>query len=243
MNKLCYRKCEAPYILTDEANKECLDDCRNSSHKTFLKYRDTCVETCPQYAPQQGYECIFSLTLGTVNDNIMSSNITKDELLSMLDDNVNNLLDMNMTIKGDGYYLEVYNSSSPFPESPLTSSLNFSQCESILREKYKIPSTEEIIIAKIDTKDKDTSIIDYKAYTQSGKPLDALPCRAITSGVSTPLTLSEEDIIKGYEMQLKGIEIFNVNDEFYNDICKSYIVGKTDMYLFLFLIPLFHIFL
>ena len=135
MNKLCYRKCEAPYILTDEANKECLDDCRNSSHKTFLKYRDTCVETCPQYAPQQGYECIFSLTLGTVNDNIMSSNITKDELISMLDDNVNNLLDMNMTIKGDGYYLEVYNSSSPFPESPLTSSLNFSQCESILREK------------------------------------------------------------------------------------------------------------
>ena len=61
--------------------------------------------------------------------------------------------------------------------------------------------------------------------------------------VSTPLTLSEEDIIKGYEMQLKGIYIFNVNDEFYNDICKSYIVGKTDMYLFLFLIPLFYIFL
>ena len=26
MNKLCYRKCEATYILTDEANKECLDE-------------------------------------------------------------------------------------------------------------------------------------------------------------------------------------------------------------------------
>ena len=51
------------------------------------------------------------------------------------------------------------------------SSINFSQCEEILRGTNVIGQNEKIIIAKIDTWSNDTisNNVEYKAYTESGK--------------------------------------------------------------------------
>ena len=233
IERQCYNKCESPYIYTDQDNYECLSDCQSSSYEHYLTYKTTCVKTCPKYTVQNGYQCIFDLSFEGIEGGMITSNLTKEEIIEILDENIKNLLDMNMTLKGEDFFLEVYNSSSPLPESSYTSSLNFSQCESILREKYHIPSTEEIIIAKIDTKDNiDSSKVDYKAYTESGEVLDTLPCKSITSSINTPLLISDDMINEGYEMYLKGIDIFNPNDDFYNNVCGPYVINDTDVCLY-----------
>ena len=233
IDRQCYDKCESPYIYTDEDNYECLSNCRSSTYEHYLTYKTTCVKTCPKYTVQNGYHCIFDLSFEGIEGGMMTSNLTKEEIIEILDENIKNLLDMNMTLKGEDFFLDVYNSSSPLPESPYTSSLNFSQCESILREKYHIPLTEEIIIAKIDTKDNtDSSKVDYKAYTESGEVLDTLPCKSITTSINTPLFISDDMLKEGYEMYLKGIDIFDPNDDFYNNVCGPYVIDGTDVCLY-----------
>ena len=232
---VCYSSCPSSHPFLNEDTKQCFSNCRDDPYNNdnLLQYKNKCVKECPQFTIQNQYECIFSLSFGEEVKGIIPSELNKEEILSILDVNILDLLNMEKIIQGDDFFLEVYTSSNPLPENALVSSLNFSQCEIILREKYQIPSNTEIIIAKIDTVSNKTvsSQVDYRAYTEDGDVLDTFPCKEIISEVSTPLQINNFNYSLGYNLYLLGYDIFDPNDDFYNNICGPFIVNDTDVCL------------
>ena len=162
----CTDKCmESPYLY-QEGNK-CLDKCSNNKYE----YKYKCISQCPPLTKVIGYKCIFKIdSLPLSSELIVNSEATKEEILNYIDSSILDTLEIKYSIKGNGYYLEVYPSNSPFPENNNISSINIDNCIKTLKRQYSIPSEESLIIAKIDTINNSSIINDdnYKVYSKEG---------------------------------------------------------------------------
>ena len=115
------------------------------------------------------------------------------------------------------------------------SSIDFGECENILKYEYKISSDEELKIIKIDIKNQDLSktYVQNELYSNiSTDRLNLNKCENTTIILNIPNNL-EPDIISLYDSLKKaGYNLFDYNDSFYNDICSPYTTeNKTDILL------------
>ena len=198
-----------------------------------MSYNYECISECPPLTKPVNYECISKLIPPSNKDQeYISSDISKDELLDNLDQTILDLIRIGVGIKGDDYYLEVYPSDAPFPENANSSKINMEQCISLLKQKNNIPNEDSLIIAKIDIDREPSTItkqVEYKVYTKEGTPLNTDVCSVINIDISYPL--SDIDLTKGEFLINQGIDIYNISDPFYNDVCFIYAENGTDFTL------------
>ena len=232
--KYCVSECNYQnYTLIDEANHECLDDC---SRKNYYQYNDKCVSSCPDLHKAINNKCQFDLDFEGVSEGKRVSAYTKAQLDEVLSDkeNIKDVYNLHSTIQGLDFVLQVYSTDDPFEDMEGVSSLDFSQCEDVLRGNGEIGPNEKIIICKIDTWNNDTisSNMEYEAYKEDGTKLNLLECNIVDSIVSSPFNYhSSIDYELGYNLSLKGIDIFNENDPFYTDICSQFELDNKDVLL------------
>ena len=135
-------------------------------------------------------------------------------------------------IEGDDdfyFCLSAYDGKK-FPEKSNNNSNKFSvidlgECEDRLREKYGINDSLSLIILKYE-KISNASIektIQYEVYEPINKTkLDLSICSDISIDIYVPVELSPKLQNLYNELNDFGCDLFDINDDFYQDICTPY---------------------
>ena len=119
--------------------------------------------------------------------------------------------------------------------NPNVSTIDLGECENILKEKYNISKDYSLIVLKTDIKNDDLSVtyVQYEIYHPiTKKQLDLKYCNDIKITVNVPVNLDDNAILLYDSLSESGYNLFDSEDDFYNDICSTYTSENgTDMTL------------
>ena len=113
----------------------------------------------------------------------------------------------------------------------------FEECEAILREKYNISSERILSFIFLEIHNEDiTSLVnyvEYQVFDDNKNLLNLSYCsdQNIKIVYSLKDTLSDSDFDKLKRFQENNIDLLDLNDRFYNDICFPYSEGDSDLTL------------
>ena len=104
----------------------------------------------------------------------------------------------------------------------------------ILKKHHNLDPSLPLLIVLINTISKTNSLVDnvnYNVYSQDGKKLDLKLCSNVNIKVYNSITKDDSEINLELIKQLteNGINLFDINDEFYNDRCFSFILNGNDV--------------
>ena len=125
--------------------------------------------------------------------------------------------------------------SGAYNSSNQVSKIDLGFCEDILKEHYHINPNDSLIIIKFEkiTNISKERTLEYEVYEPYNKTkLDLSLCDNTTISIYVPLVLSEE--LKDLYNQLKdkGYNLFDINGQFYQDICTPFTTPNgTDILL------------
>ena len=120
-------------------------------------------------------------------------------------------------------------------DNPDISSIDLGECENILKEKYKIPFEDSLLIIKTDIKNEDLTVtnVQYEIYDPyTLEKLDMNICKEVKIVVNSPVNLNSDQLSLYDSLSESGYNLFDAEDNFYNDICSTYTSKNgTDMTL------------
>ena len=144
-------------------------------------------------------------------------------------------IEKNHKIKGKDFTLLIYpiaNSSS----LDYTTHVDFSQCEEILRSSKNLSSSDILTILQLEinnTNDKSLiNKVEYQVYYNGNLSLDLSLCN--DKNIKMFYAIKDNNLIdinSVADFQKSGIDIFNINDSFFIDICYSYSDSNNDLVL------------
>ena len=180
---------------------------------------------------QNDYKDIFEF-----EEEKIELNITKDKLLNELSKILKDInIERNYQIKGKDFTLLIYpiaNSSS----LNYTTHVDFSQCEEILRNSKNLSSSDILTILQLEinnTNDKSLiNKVEYQVYYNRNSSLDLSLCN--DKNIKMFYAIKDNNLIdinSVADFQKSGIDIFNINDSFFIDICYSYSESNNDLVL------------
>ena len=115
--------------------------------------------------------------------------------------------------------------------------VNLSKCQNLLREKYSIPKQIPLTIAlmNIERGNGLPNKITFSIYSsETSNLLDPYICNEDDS-IKVKIHFNEKEkninLEKAKEMKEKGIDLFNISDPFFNDICNTYSENGKDVIL------------
>ena len=162
-------------------------------------------------------------------------NKTKEEIGNHLNEIMENInIGKKYLIYGNEYNISI----SPINKlkSFQSTYVNFSLCENVLRIKNNLTNNETLTILKIEIDKMNekalTNQIEYAIYNEEKEILELSDCENIKIKVHYNIkdnpNLNKSMILYYSEL---GIDIFNINDSFFNDICFPFSNSKCDIVL------------
>ena len=134
---------------------------------------------------------------------------------------------------GDDYTLLIKPINSTFYDS--STHVNFSRCEEVLREKLNISKSRILTFLQmeIDNKNEKSLVnqVEYQVYDDNKKRLDLSLCDDTNIKIVYAVKNNSLDLSSISSFNDLGIDIFNINDSFFNDICHPYSDSKNDIVL------------
>jgi len=113
--------------------------------------------------------------------------------------------------------------------------IDFSNCENLLREAYGYSSSDLLTVCQIEINNPSEQAlinnVEYSVYDENKKKLNLSICKDEKIIIHYELNTSKIDMSKAKYYSELGIDIFNINDDFFNDICYPYFVGDADVIL------------
>ena len=197
-----------------------ISDCEKTDYKWYILYND------------------LNFSINYYNNGETSSNKifngTKEDLLQDLNNIVQSIIiGQNYQISGDDFSLIIKPTNSSYLEN--STHINFTKCESILREKLNISSSRFITFLQLEIVNKNekslVNQVEYQAYDDNKNLLDLSLCNDSNIQIFYALKDNTLDINYISSFQDSGIDIFNINDSFFNDICHSYSESNNDVVL------------
>ena len=236
-------------------NGNCIKSCPDN---LFLTKVDECVEICPNgtYQFSENMSCIDSCPSNYELDKdktkceltVINENISKEEFKEIIFKNLSHFVDENTVINGSDFKAQVISSDDLDPIQQIKngiSGLDLGNCISILKKQYNIQKDEDLIIVEIETKedkektkdlDRDKDYIDLgknvkvAIYDRSGRKLDISYCNQEITLMKIINDLEDVDLTSASEYAEYGIDVFNANDAFFNDLCHPF-RSDTDIVL------------
>ena len=155
----------------------------------------------------------------------------KDEIEKNLKEIINSInIEEKVEFKGEDFTLVIKPINSFYNESE--THINFSKCEEILRNSSNLSLTLlQIEIQKKDEKSL-TNQVEYQIYDNNKNPLDLSICKDIDIQVFHAINNNSKinlPLINNFKNM--DVDIFNINDSFFNDICFSYSESDNDIVL------------
>ena len=195
------------------------------------QYLDECLEACSYQYQKEGLCEINKITPIVVNRTLNDiKDIISNKNYSILDESSKG---DGLIIEGNGLIIQVITSDAMKNNtSNNISSIDLGECENILKKYYKINS---ILILKTDIKSekaKSTSV-QYELYHPTERyKLDTSLCGNTKIKISVPVNLSTEIENLYKNLSAQGYDVFNSEDDFYNDVCATYTSdNNTDILL------------
>ena len=162
-------------------------------------------------------------------------NKTKEEIIENLNKGMDNYdIGKIYEIFGNDYTIKISPINTHLYEN-ISTYINFSNCENILRKENKINPSSILTVYQIEINNIfEYSLInnvEYAVFNEDKKRLDLKPCENEMIEINYQLNISGMNFTKiSYYSQL-GIDIYNIEDKFFNDICYSYSENNSDMIL------------
>ena len=134
----------------------------------------------------------------------------------------------------DGFSFMIKNTNDEVEDN--VTQVDFSNCEKILREKNNLSDSYNLSILQINTKSSDervlTDTVQYKIYDEDGNEMDLSVCNNVKIKIN--YVINDNDILdmtKLSKFKDMDVDIINIEDDFFNDICYSYSNSSDDMIL------------
>ena len=161
--------------------------------------------------------------------------ISKEDLIENLTGLINTIeIGKNYEYIGEDYNLVIKPSNSSCLESE--THINFTQCEKILRNTHNISSSRILTFLQMEINNKNekslTNKVEYQVYDDNKTLLDLSVCNNLTIQVFHAIkdtSLIDKDSLLSFKDS--GVDIFNINDSFFNDICHPYSDSNNDIVL------------
>ena len=228
----CFPLCKKCIDYGDIDNNNCSECYSGYTLMSGSSNQYNCYEKCQNYYFNNDlnqYECSNDFSLF-----IDSSEEEKNEIIDNLDSIVQEKEpDTSYVINGNDYSLII----SPIGRYIENSNVKivFTECEKILKRKFP---NFEFRIAQINIKDNNPKSlkekVEYKVYNQFGEAIDLSYCQEVNITILNKITnTSLLDLGKISYFKEMGVDVFQIKDDFFNDICYSYSDEntKSDMIL------------
>ena len=135
---------------------------------------------------------------------------------------------------GEDYSILIYPTNSTYLTS--TTHVDFNECEKKIRKHFNISDSNIITFLQIELENEDSKSlinqVEYQAYDQNINLLDLSICNDVNIQVFYAIkNNSSIDLDSVNSFKESGIDIFNINDSFFNDICHPYSESDNDVIL------------
>ena len=161
------------------------------------------------------------------------TNKTKEEIINDIDNVIKDKqIGVNYEIKGEDFTIIIKpTNSTPLPN---TTHVEFDECEQIIRQKYNISNSSIITFLQVEMENNDHNSlynqIKYFVYNDQMKELDLSLCEEVETKIHYAIKNdSNLDISSISDFQQLGIDILNIKDKFFSDLCYSYSDSNNDM--------------
>ena len=157
-----------------------------------------------------------------------------EKSLQIIEENIIKLLETNplMNSNNKTYFINEYPSSSSIQTN--LSEIDLGDCEYKLKEENNIPQNEKLIILQIETKiiGQPTSNLEYYVYSSNGTLLDLSICSDSDINIVKVITdTSNLNYDTAKTLANEGVDIYNINDDFFNNFCNGIDVDNQDLTL------------
>ena len=162
-------------------------------------------------------------------------NKTKEEIIDNLDNAMKDYeINKIYEILGDDYNIKISPINTNSFEN-ISTYISFLNCEIILRESNKLNSSNILTVYQIELKNHHNQSlinhVEYAIFNENKEKLDLSVCKDEIIEITYQLNTSKINKTKlNYYSEL-GIDIFNSEDIFFNDICYSYSEKDSDIIL------------
>ncbi len=212
-------KCSEPYYFKpDDNNQFCI--CKNGVIEIYDYNNITCIT--------------IDDVLQQIED---SSDLTIEQQIKLIEKSLKLLRNYYQPIFNfnDDTKIQIVNSTDINDENSNSrlGSIDLKQCENILISNYNLDPSIPLLVVLISTPSKTNSIINnlnFNIYTQSGQKLDLNLCSNEKILVYNPIpddAIINLDLIR--RLQNEGINLFDINSDFYHDKCFGYDYENNDI--------------
>ena len=159
-------------------------------------------------------------------------NLPKEDILVNLQTIINSVkLGRKYEIQGEDFEIGIYPIINCLNEN--STCIDFSECENIIKIIYPEISNETLTILQIEVKTKSnlslTNHVEYAIFSENKSQIDLSICKNTKTLIYYKIKNSNTSIIKSFIE--KDIDILNINDNFFNDICFPYSENGLDVIL------------
>ena len=147
-----------------------------------------------------------------------------NEILDSLDELVKDTdPEQSYIISGAGYTIYIKDIDEFIEES--TVNIDFTKCEEKLREN--LPENAKLRMLQLNLEKEGensfTDQVEYRVYDESGNPIDLTACNDVEINIEYEITdPSKLDLDLISKFKDLGVDVFDIKDEFFNDICRPY---------------------
>lgn len=219
--------------LVDDAS-----NCRNKAVPIEFYYLDNranlfkkCYKTC-KYCFGEGTD-IFHNCSQCIDGYVQTpdtKNCLAQEYVEQMKENIKEAYKNSTLINENGMTIQIYNTSKEGIEEASDafgniSSIDFRECENILKQHYNISESSPLIILKVDIfrEDQIVNQVEYMIFDIYGKALDLSLCNNTKIIISSPIKdVSEINISLAQDLAYYGYDLYNSSDAFYTDVCTPY---------------------
>ena len=227
--KQCIEECYKDDTYKYEYNKCCYKECPlNTENKDYY-----CYFKCPKDYPFENVEiqqCVSNCSIIEFQNKICTLNYLSQEIFyDTVDKEINNVIeeltngfDTSILDKGENFIIQekgltltitTTDNQKNIENNKNITTINLGECETKLKNHYKIPQNNSLYILKLDVSQEGMKIpkIEYEVYYPlKGKNLTKLNltvCEDTKVDISIPVLLTE------------NMEKHNPSSAYYNDIC------------------------
>ncbi len=197
--------CPSDYPIYNESLNQCFDKCDDDK---FL-YKNTCIDICPNDTLIDDLHKICYNIPKNIN------NLIKDigEIILSIPKNVE------LNFNYGSIKVIVYNNS--YSENLL---VNFTECLNVFKSAYNL-NEDNFLFSKIEYINQNSIVnkIEYLVFDENGKLLNLSVCSELNIKVNYIITNETNiDMDLAKKFLENDIDIFNEEDNFFNDICYNF---------------------
>ena len=228
-NKTCLSICpEQTFPFKNENNQKiclnCYENCKtcNGSGNSTEMFCTSCFNSYLK----EGNNCYKK----KINE--ISSTEFKDQILNDITSHVNS----SKVFNGSNFLAVVLSSDEMDPKEQLKkgiSAIDLGNCTNVLKEYYNIPKNESLIILNMEIKEGENNNNDnncfnlgkntqIEIYDYSGNKLNLSLCKEDIVVMKYIGDVTELNIESAKDLASQGIDVFNAEDDFFNDICHPF---------------------